>query len=127
MKKALRFVVHRHCSAHPHYDFRLERGGVLRSWAVPRGLPESPGVKRLAVEVQDHPVGYIGFEGTIPEGSYGAGQVEIWDSGTYSEEGWDRDKVVVELAGGRLSGRYAVIRLMDRKWLVMKLQGHGQL
>ncbi len=125
MKAKGRFVVHRHEARHLHYDLRIEHGGVLKSWAVPKGMPESTGVKRLAVAVEDHPLDYIGFEGTIPEGRYGAGKVEVWDSGTCVEEAWGGDRITVELAGKRLSGRYALVRFMEKNWLLMKLGPRG--
>ena len=122
MKKVLKFVVHRHEAKHLHFDLRLEHKGVLKSWAVPKGLPESSGVKRLAVEVEDHEIDYAAFEGTIPEGSYGAGKVEIWDAGTFIDEEWDKDKITVRFNGRRLSGRYSIIRFMEKSWLVIKLK-----
>jgi len=121
LKKVLKFVVHRHEAKHLHFDLRLEHKGVLKSWAVPKGLPENPGIKRLAVEVEDHEIDYAAFEGTIPEGSYGAGKVEIWDAGTFIDEEWDKDKITVRFNGRRLSGRYSIIRFMEKNWLVIKL------
>ena len=116
-----RFVVQRHQATHLHFDLRLELDGVLKSWAVPKGPPEKPGVRRLAVQVEDHPVDYMDFEGTIPAG-YGAGEVEIWDKGTYDLHDRSEDKLVFSLKGSRLTGEYALIRTGDsRNWLLMKM------
>ena len=117
-----RFVIHRHDARSLHYDLRLEAGGVLKSWAVPKGVPEGSGTKRLAVQVEDHGLDYIDFEGTIPEGSYGAGMVEVWDSGLYEAESWKQDKIVFTLDGRRLKGRYALVRMKEKDWLVMRLK-----
>jgi DNA ligase D-like protein (predicted ligase)/DNA ligase D-like protein (predicted 3'-phosphoesterase) len=104
------FVVHEHHASHLHWDLRLERDGVLKSWAVPKGIPEKTGEKHLAVHVEDHPLEYLTFEGTIPEGEYGAGTVSIWDTGTYDTLHWDEGKIEVFFHGNRLSGRYALVR-----------------
>lgn len=122
MKRPLKFVIHEHHARHHHFDLRLEKSGVLKSWAVPKGLPEESGVKRLAVKVEDHPLSYADFEGAIPEGLYGAGEVHVWDSGAYVEESWEEGKITVELKGRRLSGRYAIIHISEKSWLVMKLK-----
>jgi DNA ligase D-like protein (predicted 3'-phosphoesterase) len=95
--------------------------GVLKSWAIPKEPPIDPGVKRLAVQVEDHPLSYAGFEGIIPEGEYGAGTVEIWDSGTYTIIEEKEDKLIVEINGEKLAGAYVLIRLKDKKnWLFFK-------
>lgn len=104
-----RFVVQEHHASHLHYDFRLELDGVLKSWAVPKGPPEEASIRRLAVQVEDHPVGYIDFQGVIPSG-YGAGTVEIWDSGSFELISRDDNKLVFRLNGERLSGRYTLVR-----------------
>ena len=115
-----RFVIHRHQARHLHYDFRLEMEGVLKSWAVPKGVPTEPGIRRLAVQVEDHPVDYIDFAGRIPEGEYGAGTVEIWDKGEYSLDGKAPDRLELTLKGKKLSGGYALINTDGKNWLLIK-------
>jgi len=119
-----RFVVQEHDASHLHYDFRLEMDGVLRSWAIPKGPPQKPGIHHLAVQVEDHSVEYIDFEGTIPEGQYGAGTVRIWDYGTYNLEELKPDKLKFILHGMKLRGHYALVRMEKRPqdWLLIKLK-----
>ncbi len=117
------FVVHEHRARHLHYDLRIERGGVLKSWAVPKGIPEAEGEKHLAVETEDHPLEYLTFEGTIPEGEYGAGTEAIWDTGTYETLEWGEGKIDVIFHGNRLSGRYVLVRFRrpgKKDWLIFK-------
>ncbi|WP_030513302.1 ATP-dependent DNA ligase [Nocardia sp. NRRL WC-3656] len=113
-----RFVVQEHHARRLHWDVRLERDGVLVSWAVPKGPPTSPSQNRLAVHTEDHPLEYLHFHGTIPRGEYGAGQMTIWDTGTYDTEKWRADEVIVQFHGERLSGRYAFIRTDGKQWLM---------
>lgn len=110
-----RFVIQEHHARRLHFDLRLERDGVLKSWAVPKGVPETSGVNHLAVQTEDHPMEYATFEGTIPSGEYGAGSMTIWDTGTYATEKWRDDEVIIDLdgqPGGPLGGvvRVALIR-----------------
>jgi len=117
------FVVQEHHARHLHYDFRLERDGVLKSWAVPKGVPETPGPKHLAVAVEDHPLDYATFEGTIPEGEYGAGTVSVWDTGTYETKHWDEKKIEVILHGKRLTGHYVLVpfhRAGKNEWIIFR-------
>ncbi len=128
-KKAdeLVYVIQRHKSSRLHYDLRLEEEGVLKSWAIPKSPPEEEGVRRLAVQTEDHPLGYEDFEGIIPEGEYGAGKVETWDRGDYLPVETDPTKRVIEIKGKKLKGKYALIKLKpknqdDKNWLFFKLK-----
>lgn len=117
------FVIHRHDASHLHYDLRLEMDGVLKSWAVPKEPPLEPGVKRLAIQVEDHALSYAKFEGTIPEGRYGAGEVEIWDSGNYELKNREGDKIEFVLNGGKLKGHYVLVRFRragEKEWLLFR-------
>ena len=119
------FVIQRHDARRLHYDFRLERNGALASWAVPKGVPMEPGVRVLAVHVEDHPLGYASFEGEIPKGQYGAGTVEIWDSGTYELLEEKRDGgLTVRLHGARLEGTWMLVPAHldgdEKNWLLIR-------
>src|SRR4051812_41414957 len=117
---ACRFVVHEHHARRLHWDFRLERDGVLVSWALPQGFPEDPDEDLPAAHTEDHPLGYVDFEGTIPDGSYGAGDVTVWDRGTYLCEVFEDGKLIVELYGERLRGRYALYRTRE-DWRIHRM------
>lgn len=133
----LTYVIQKHAASRLHYDFRLELNGVLLSWAVPKGPSLDPGEKRLAVEVEDHPLEYGSFEGTIPKGQYGGGSVLLWDRGTWTplvdpHEGLRRGKLEFELHGKKLSGNWALIRMGGRgdekgkkNWLLIKERDPG--
>jgi bifunctional non-homologous end joining protein LigD len=116
------FVVQEHWASHHHFDFRLEIEGVLKSWAVPKGLPEKKGIKRLAVQVEDHPVDYINFEGKIPKGLYGAGTVKIYDKGKYELIDKTKDKISFTLKDKKLKGEYHLIKtkLGKNQWLLIR-------
>jgi bifunctional non-homologous end joining protein LigD len=117
------FVVQEHHARRLHYDLRLEKDGVLKSWAVPKGLPMKSGEKRLAIEVEDHPLDYSKFEGTIPAGQYGAGTVKIWDRGLYELKIWNENKIEFLPRGERLHGRYILARFKragEKQWLLLK-------
>ena len=125
-----RFVLHEHFASHHHFDFRLERDGVLKSWAVPKGLPEKSGERRLAIAVEDHPSDYISFQGTIPEGQYGAGEVTIKDAGTYELLIWQDDRIEVLLHGQIFSGKYVLIRFKkagEKEWLIVRAKAEEAL
>src|SRR5258705_8224849 len=135
-KNTFRYVVQRHDALRLHYDFRLDLGGVLKSWAVPKGPSMNPADKRLAVMVEDHPVSYIGFKGTIPEGNYGAGTVEIWDKGVFFPIDKEHQKITEQqaltalkkgelkilLKGNKLEGEFVLVRLKqdEKNWLLIK-------
>ena len=115
------YLIQKHAATHLHYDLRLEMDGVLKSWAIPKDPPLAIGVRRLAVQVEDHPIEYANFEGTIPEGEYGAGTVEIWDKGTYKLVDRKEDKLIVEINGNKLKGVYVLLRFKEQKnWLFFK-------
>jgi bifunctional non-homologous end joining protein LigD len=124
-KSAPRFVIQEHHATRLHWDLRLERDGLLASWAIPRGLPESPGENHLAVATEDHPLAYADFEGEIPKGEYGAGRVTIWDRGTYDTLKWEPRKVEVALHGKRLDARYALFPIASeaepRDWMIHRM------
>jgi len=117
------FVVHEHDASHLHYDLRLEIAGVLRSYAIPKEPPIKEGIKRLAIQTEDHPLEYADFEGMIPEGMYGAGTVSIWDSGEFVIEKEKEEELLFELKGRKLIGKYALIRTKFKgkdSWLFFK-------
>jgi len=116
------FVVQEHHARSLHWDLRLEREGVLKSWAIPKGPPEAKGVRRLAVQTEDHPTEYANFEGIIPEGEYGGGTISLWDRGEYETEKWREREIIVHLRGERLKGRYCMIGLRNQKrnWLLFR-------
>ena len=115
------YVIQKHAATHLHYDLRLEMDGVLKSWAVPKEPPIETGVRRLAVQVEDHPISYATFEGTISEGEYGAGTVEIWDKGTCKMLDRTEDKLIFEIKGEKLKGQYVLVRFKGEKnWLFFK-------
>ena len=128
----LRFVVQKHAATRLHYDFRLELDGVFKSWAVAKGPSVDPTIKRLAVEVEDHPLDYGDFEGTIPKGQYGGGTVELWDRGYWSPEGMTAEDGLAKgdlkftLQGERLHGSWVLVRIRNRyggkqvTWLLIK-------
>lgn len=127
METTHRFVIHEHHASHLHFDLRLEMSGVLKSWAVPKGLSLNPNLKRLAIEVPDHSLNYIDFEGAIAEGKYGAGAVVVWDNGEYSTssdpaEQLAKGRLNFIFFGKKLRGAFSLVKMKDRKgqWLVIK-------
>lgn len=120
------FVIQEHHATRLHYDFRLEHDGVLVSWAVPKNIPDDPNQNRLAVHTEDHPLEYASFEGSIPKGEYGGGEVTIWDAGTYELEKWRDDEVIVVLNGAKAQGRFALIRTKGNQWLMHLMKEKAQ-
>ena len=138
--KLLRFVIQKHDASHLHYDLRLEMDGVMKSWAVPKGPSADPAIKRLAMQVEDHPIDYNTFEGTIPAGEYGGGTVMLWDQGTYEIENaptddqneaahdqYERGELKIDFHGKRIKGSYALVRTKGMggnasrpSWLLIK-------
>src|SRR5678809_1475458 len=133
-RRKLHFVVQKHAASHLHFDFRLELDGVMKSWAVPKGPSYDPSVRRLAMEVEDHPIEYNTFEGTIPKGQYGGGTVMLWDRGTYEPEGgggedalrdgYERGDLKFVMHGKRLRGGWVLVRMRREggraQWLLIK-------
>jgi bifunctional non-homologous end joining protein LigD len=135
----LRFVIQKHAASHLHFDFRLELDGVMKSWAVPKGPSYDPTIKRLAMQVEDHPIEYNTFEGTIPKGEYGGGTVMIWDRGTYEpesgdgqeavREGYRRGDLKIVMHGERMQGSWVLVRTRrdergKTQWLLIKHRDH---
>ena len=132
--RGLKFVIQKHAASRMHFDFRLELDGVMKSWAVPKGPSYDPSVRRLAMEVEDHPIEYNTFEGTIPKGEYGGGTVMLWDRGTYEaeggggpealREGYERGDLKIVLHGKRLKGGWVLVRMRREggraQWLLIK-------
>ncbi|MEY2432692.1 MAG: bifunctional non-ous end joining protein LigD [Acidimicrobiaceae bacterium] len=116
-----RFVIQQHSATRLHWDLRLEHDGVLVSWALPRGVPWNPKENHLAVHTEDHPMQYLDFHGEIPEGSYGAGTMFVWDTGTYDIEEWEDRKAVVVLHGQKVRGKYALFATRGRDWMIHRM------
>jgi bifunctional non-homologous end joining protein LigD len=114
-------VIQEHHARRLHWDLRLERDGVLASWALPRGVPPDPKENRLAVHTEDHPLSYIDFHGEIPKGQYGAGQMTIWDRGTYETEKWEEKKIIVRFSGERVRGRYSLFQTRGKDWMIHRM------
>lgn len=115
------FVIHEHDATRLHWDLRLEIGGVLRSWVVPKESPVEEGIKRLAIQVEDHPIDYVSFEGTMREGNYGAGTVKLWDKGEFKLIEDKGNSLTFELKGDKMVGRYSLIKFKgEKQWLFFK-------
>ncbi|KXA94541.1 hypothetical protein AKJ65_04095 [candidate division MSBL1 archaeon SCGC-AAA259E19] len=120
----LKYSIQKHDASTLHYDLRLEREGVLKSWAIPKGPSEDPSDKRLAIRTEDHPTDYAFFEGEIAEGRYGAGEVELWDKGSYEPIKWRKNEIIVNIDGEKLAGKHVLIRFQPEEnpenWLFFK-------
>lgn len=120
------YLIHKHHTTHLHYDLRLEMSGVLKSWAIPKQPPKIKNIKRLAIQVEDHPIDYANFEGIIPKGNYGAGEVAIWDKGEYELIEKNPRKILFKLYGKRLKGKYCLIKTNygknKKSWLFFKVR-----
>jgi bifunctional non-homologous end joining protein LigD len=116
-----RFVVQEHHARSLHWDLRLERDGVLASWAVPKGIPPDPKKNHLAVQTEDHPMEYLTFAGDIPKGEYGGGSMHVWDTGTYETHKWSEREVMVTLHGERVEGRYVLFRTRGSQWMIHRM------
>src|SRR5215471_9051509 len=124
-EKGLLYLIQKHDASRLHYDFRLELDGVLKSWAVPKGPSLDPARKSLAVQVEDHPIEYGGFEGVIPQGQYGGGKVVVWDRGTWipagdPREGYRKGHLKFRLEGVKLRGGWNLVRMDEKNWLLLK-------
>ena len=120
------WVIQEHHASHLHWDLRLEINGVLKSWAIPKQPPRTKSVKRLAIQVEDHPLSYASFHGVIPKGNYGAGKVEIWDKGKYELIEKTKDKIEFKLHGKKLKGTYVLVKTNygnkpEKSWLFMRI------
>jgi bifunctional non-homologous end joining protein LigD len=120
-KRAPRFVVQEHHARSLHWDLRLERDGVLASWAVPKGIPVDPKRNHLAVRTEDHPIEYLTFQGEIPAGEYGGGSMGVWDTGTFETHKFDDDEVMVTLHGERVQGKYVLFRTGGKQWMIHRM------
>lgn len=122
------YVIQEHAATRLHWDLRFEIDDTLKSWALPKEPPQKVGEKRLAVSVDDHPIEYALFEGEIPKGNYGAGQVRIWDSGTFEIEEKSKTKLVVDIHGSKLKGRYCLVHFKpaEKNWLFFKMKSDSK-
>jgi bifunctional non-homologous end joining protein LigD len=119
--EARRFVVQEHHARALHWDLRLERDGVLASWAVPKGIPVDPKRNHLAVQTEDHPIEYLTFTGEIPAGEYGGGSMGVWDTGTFETHKWDEREVMVTFHGARVNGKYVLFRTRGKQWMIHRM------